>query len=168
MKIWMILGVLVALGAIAAAFKGNARPRRTYAYKAAELLSKGERAFADALEQCLPAGTRLLAKVNLADLLKPASARDGGARFKISQKHVDFVIVDSNWSVVAAIELNDKTHDAPQRRERDEFLKDACEGAGVRLHFVRAASRYDPATLRGLFQPTPLPVTAKPPGAAAT
>lgn len=157
MKTWTILGVLIALGALAASLKGGARARRSYSYKSAPILTKGERAFADALEQCLPSGARLLAKIRLADLLTPAATRDRGAFLKISQKHVDFVVVNKDWSVLAAVELNDKTHDAPQRRERDEFLKSACDGAGVPLHIVRAAVRYDLASLRALFEPPTMP-----------
>jgi len=109
-----------------------------------------------------------LAKIRLADLLKPASTRDRGAFLKISQKHVDFLVVNKEWSVVAAIELNDRTHDAPHRRDRDEFVKSACEGAGVPLHIVRAASRYELASLRGLFEPPTLSVSENPPRVPAS
>ena len=60
---------------------------------------------------------------------RPASTRDRGAFLKISQKHVDFLVVNKEWSVVAAIELNDRTHDAPHRREitsGTHDLKSAC------------------------------------------
>lgn len=155
METWHIIAALIILAIIAAALKGKASARRTYTYKAAPILTKGERAFADAIEQCLPPGARLLAKVRLADLLNPASARDRAAFLKISQKHVDFVITDRQWNVIAAVELNDKTHDAPNRKTRDAFLKAASEGAGLRLHFVTARATYDTAELQSLVQPHP-------------
>jgi hypothetical protein len=42
-----------------------------------------------------------------------------------------------------APELNDRSHDSARRRARDEFLRQAFAAAGVPLHFVRAAARYD-------------------------
>lgn len=169
MEIWQIFVALTVLALLAAALKGKARARRTYAYKAAELLTKGERAFADALDQCIPPGARLLAKVRMADLINTAPARDRGGFSKISQKHMDFVVTTRDWTVLAAIELNDKSHDARDRRERDDFVQKACEGAGIRLHFVRAAARYDLEALRALFQEARQPAQGQPaPPARAT
>lgn len=162
MKIWLIFAALIVLAIVAAALTRKAGKRRTYAYKAAPILTKGERAFADALEKCLPPGARLLAKVRMADLINTASAHDRGAFSKISQKHMDFVITARDWTVLAAIELNDKSHEAQHRRHRDEFIQKACEGAGIRLHFVRAAARYDLEALRALFQEPQSPALAPP------
>jgi hypothetical protein len=107
------------------------------------LLSNAERAFAAALEAALPPGARLLAKVRIADMIKPANASDRPAFFRISQKHLDFVVTTRDWKPLAAIELNDRSHDSARRRARDEFLRQAFAAAGVPLHFVRAAARYD-------------------------
>lgn len=167
METWHVIAALIILAIIAAALKSKAGPRRSYAYKPAPILTKGERAFADAIEQCLPPGARLLAKMRLADLLNPASARDRGAFLKISQKHVDFVITARDWTVLTAIELNDKSHHAQHRRDRDAFIQKACEGAGIRLHFVRAAARYDLEALKELFQ-EPRPAEPAPPAPPAS
>lgn len=148
MKIWLIFAALIVLAIVAAALTRKAGKRRTYAYKAAPILTKGERAFADALEKCLPPGARLLAKVRMADLINTASAHDR--------------ITARDWTVLAAIELNDKSHEAQHRRHRDEFIQKACEGAGIRLHFVRAAARYDLEALRALFQEPQSPALAPP------
>lgn len=155
METWHIIAGALLLIGIAGAFKSATRGRRTYAYSSAPILSKGERAFADVLEQCLPQGARLLAKVRLADVLNPASPRDRGAFLKISQKHIDFVITARDWTVLAAIELNDKSHDAPGRQARDAFIGKAFEGAGIPLHFVRARAKYDPTELQRLWAPQP-------------
>jgi hypothetical protein len=163
METWHIIVALIVLAIVAAALKGKGGSRRSYDYKPTPLLTKGERAFASAIQECLPPGARLLAKVRLADLITPTSARDRGAFLKISQKHVDFVIAAADWSVLAAVELNDKSHDAQHRRERDDFIRKACEGAGIRLHFVRAAARYDLAELRVLLLPPSPPAADLPP-----
>ena len=49
------------------------------------------------------------------------------------------------------IELNDKSHDTEHRRTRDAFMAEAFKGAGIPLHFVRAAARYDAESLKALL-----------------
>lgn len=165
MEIWL---AFIALAVVAAVLSAMAKKRpKAYEYRAAPILTKGERAFADALEPTLPAGSRLLAKVRVADLITPKTPREIAAFRKISQKHMDFVIADRAWKVIAAVELNDKSHEAPARRERDNFLRDAFAGAGVALHFVRAQARYEPAALTQLLATPEPPPTERPPQAAA-
>ncbi|MCA9343179.1 DUF2726 domain-containing protein, partial [Candidatus Saccharibacteria bacterium] len=56
---------------------------------------------------------------------------------KINKKTIDFVLVDKQtFQTVKLIELNDRTHNYKKRAERDRFLKQACEAAGVELEFV--------------------------------
>src|SRR5688572_6728523 len=102
MEAWHIFAVLIALAAVAAALSRAARTRRNYAYKRAPILTNAERAFADALEPCLPTGTRLLAKMRVADVITAAASGDRGAFSKISQKHIDFVVTARDWTVIAA------------------------------------------------------------------
>lgn len=157
-----IFAVLITLAVVGAVLKAKAGRDRTYAYTAAPLLTKAERAFAEALEPCLPPDSRLLAKVRVADVISAARAGDRGAFSKISQKHLDFVIATRDWTVIAAVELNDKSHAEPKRAERDRFLEEAFRGAQVPLHFVRAAARYDATALRTLILPTPEPAPTAP------
>jgi len=57
---------------------------------------------------------------------------------KINKKTIDFVLVDKQtFQTVKLIELNDRTHKYKKRAERDEFLKQACETAGIELEFVK-------------------------------
>jgi very-short-patch-repair endonuclease len=48
-----------------------------------------------------------------------------------------------------AIELDDRTHQRPDRRDRDTFVDRALATAGVPILRVPAAARYDPAALKG-------------------
>lgn len=170
---------LIVLAVIAMAFKLLSRrpPRRDHAapgfpvgpdspaaqpkeyrYRpAAALLTRGEQAFAAALERGLHPGTRMLAKVRVADVITPANAAERGAFARISQKQLDFVIVNSaDWTVLAAIELNDRSHDTPERRERDALLASNFRSAEVPLHFVRAQANYGTLELTRLL---PVPAT---------
>lgn len=56
---------------------------------------------------------------------------------KINKKSIDFVLVEKQTlNTVKLIELNDKTHNYKKRAERDTFLKQVCNTAGVELEFV--------------------------------
>ena len=52
-------------------------------------------------------------------------------------------------AIALAIELDDKTHLAPDRRARDLFVDRALGAAGIAILRVQAAARYD---VRGLTQ----------------
>ena len=75
--------------------------------------------------------------MRLADVVKcPDELWDEPEGRRVSQKHVDFVLYDPWTSGIAAvIELDDRSHDEPQRRRRDRFLNEAlflrgsCAGA---------------------------------------
>jgi very-short-patch-repair endonuclease len=88
-------------------------------------------------------------KVRLSDLIGcSAQGWREGFGAKISQKHVDFVLVHAETSAIAlAIELDDKTHLAPDRRARDLFVDQAMGAAGIAILRVQAAARYDLASL---------------------
>jgi very-short-patch-repair endonuclease len=71
---------------------------------------------------------------------------------KILAKHVDFVLCDpESLAPLLAIELDDASHDRPERKERDEFVDHAFESAGLPLLRIRNGSSYDPAALRQLI-----------------
>ena len=46
---------------------------------------------------------------------------------------VDFLLVDQSFSPLVCIEINDKTHEEPERIKRDLFVKEACAAAGIPL-----------------------------------
>ncbi|MBB5319972.1 DUF2726 domain-containing protein [Marinobacter oulmenensis] len=102
-------------------------------------MSHAEGSFFQVLETALPADQyRLFGKVRVEDLIvvKSGLSREGrqSARNRIRSRHVDIVVVDSKTFVpVWAIELDDKSHRAKDRQERDEFLDRAFEAAGLPL-----------------------------------
>jgi hypothetical protein len=53
------------------------------------------------------------------------------------------VLYDSHTTaIVAAIELDDRTHDHADRRKRDRFLDAVLNSTGVPLLRIRASARY--------------------------
>ena len=64
---------------------------------------------------------------------------------RIKAKHPDFVVCDpSDMSVKFAIELDDSSHKQSKRMDRDAFLNDAMQSAGIPLHRFAVKREYDP------------------------
>lgn len=118
-----------------------------------KLLSRGETAFFHVLSEVASGQWLVMCKVRLADIVT-CKERDwfqghGGA---ISQKHIDFVLCSPDDSaIVLAIELDDRSHLAPDRKKRDKFLDEVLVTAGIRLLRIRARSAYEGTLLDRLL-----------------
>lgn len=115
----------------------------------AVLLTAGERRFFhDGLK--LAIGERYLVsfKVRLADVITVKDWQSSYGR-KIAQKHLDFVLVTPQATrIVAAIELNDASHESADRKQRDAFIGDALKSARVPLITFPIYRKYDPEKIR--------------------
>jgi len=102
-------------------------------YRKAEFLSPAEKDFLRALDTSVGAKYRIFTKVRLADIISPVPGDKWQSRFnRISAKHVDFLLCGlTNGEPSCAIELDDRTHTASSRVERDDFLVHALKSAGV-------------------------------------
>lgn len=117
------------------------------------LFTPAERSFLGALEQALGDELRLFGKVRVADVVKVEGAGDRSARQRafnrISAKHFDFLLCrPGDLAVVAAVELDDHSHGARKRRDRDDFLREVCEAAGLPLVNIAARRSYSIEELR--------------------
>lgn len=92
----------------------------------------------------------LFSKVRIADLLYVTTKENWRTHFnKISQKHVDFVLLDKkNLSPILLIELDDPSHNRKDRIERDMFVDDAYENAGMNILHIKTAKSYDKNELK--------------------
>ncbi len=111
------------------------------------LLSKAEQAFYQALHMGLSDQYLILMKVRVADVLKPqtgiSKSEWQSAFSKISCKHFDFLLCSpTSYEIIAAIELDDRSHQLTNRRARDQFLNSACESANFALIRIRARKIY--------------------------
>ena len=148
-----------------------------------DFLSPAEQSFYQVLRTV--GGERLLIcpKVALADLF---FAKTGDYRQnriflnRIDRKHVDFLLCEpKTMRPVVGIELDDKSHDRPERQERDEFVDGVFAAAKLPLVRVPAKRGYAGGELNNLlrqyFQTGPLAgvppsselVTSPTPGMAA-
>lgn len=126
----------------------------SYPYESAgPLLTAAERNFHLSLEKAIPSGYVLTFKVRIGDVLKVRKGLDRKRamimRSKIQQKHFDFVFCrKEDMSVACCVELNDASHNRADRVKRDEFVRAACEAAGVPLLEVKAGRSYAVEDLR--------------------
>lgn len=74
-------------------------------------------------------------KVRLSDIIKPKSGEKNYQTLlnKIQSKHVDFVICDQNMYIKAIIELDDSSHNRPDRIERDKFVDTILQSVGYKV-----------------------------------
>jgi hypothetical protein len=113
-----------------------------------QLLSERERALYQRLVEALP-NHIVLAQVQLLQLLKFKGGRRGYAIFnRISRLSLDFVVLMPDTSIVAAIELDDATHEREDRRRADARKNHALRSADIPLIRWQAKSLPDAAAIR--------------------
>ena len=121
------------------------------------LCSPAERSFLGVLEQLIDDKYRILLKVRLADLLEIEKGVSKSLRQsafnRISRKHVDFVVCGKNdLSILGVIELDDQSHKAVKRQERDSFLDSAMNAAGIPILHIQAQKTYSISDIRQQIQ----------------
>ena len=116
-------------------------------YTARSLVSPAERSFFGVLDRAVGDRALILVKVRLGDILavRPGLSRSSRASAwnRIRQKHVDFVLCSrTTLDVLAAVELDDASHGAPARRNRDLFVDRALAAGGIPVHRFSARGAY--------------------------
>lgn len=86
-------------------------------------------------------GYTVFTKVRLLDLVEPKKGTQKYKTYfyKIQAKHIDFVLCD-NVKLVAQvlIEIDDSSHDTPERMERDKFVDEVVQSVGYKIIHTRA------------------------------
>jgi hypothetical protein len=140
---WLIplIVVLVVVVAAAVALKTRSREAEAYPYVMTRaLFSPAERSFLGVLDDAIGQEYRVFGKVRVADIVEPQWGLDRSNRQtalnRTQAKHFDFVLcAQTDLSVVCVIELDDRSHQAQRRQERDAFLAGLC--AKISLPLVR-------------------------------
>jgi hypothetical protein len=120
-----------------------------------DFMSPAERSFYHVLKGVV--GTRYLIapKVGLADLFYVKSGDPREYRVftnKIDRKHVDFVLCDlQNLAPLAGIELDDKSHEREDRKQRDDFVEGVFAAAGLKLLRIRVQRGYQPQEVAAML-----------------
>ena len=93
--------------------------------------------------------------VRIADLIRVESQTRNyrGWLNKILAKHIDFVLCHpGTLEPVVCIELDDVSHNRPERIERDEFVNHAFESAGLPLIRIETQPQYKSREIRDLIE----------------
>lgn len=155
-----VLIVLLVFAAILTGLVRRFARRRSVAHvsllpyrKRGHLCSPAERSFLGVLDRAVGNEYRIFAKVRVADVLAVESGGDRASRQRtfnrISAKHFDFVLcAPGDLAIVAAIELDDGSHDRDARKARDDLVGSAASGAGLTLLRFPAQRAYSIAELR--------------------
>ena len=157
--IWLIVVVILVVGGaiILPLFLGNRdsdeedEEKSLYQYGPKKFfMTRAEHEFYDVLGQAVSADFRIFAQVHLPTIIEHKIAgQNWKAAFKnINGKSVDFVLCDKEHvSPVLAIELDDKTHDRPDRMERDVEVEMMLKQAGVPLLRIENNGGFSPSTV---------------------
>jgi very-short-patch-repair endonuclease len=115
------------------------------------LLTKAELNFYDTLEPiCHELNLTLFAKVRMWDLVTVIAKNNITAyQNKVKSKHIDFVICDTRTlKPIICIELDDKSHNRADRKERDRFIDEVLSSSGYTVLHVPCASSYNKDIIR--------------------
>lgn len=152
MKWLFVIGIaLVLIPVLLAVLKRSAGNEvRGGTFGPRQALSRNEQAMYWRLTAAFPPTEYVvLAEVSFGALLV---AKGGASRYSFAQKRADFVLLDKAFQVLAAIELDDSSHNG--KEQRDEARDAMLTAAGYRV--LRYRSIPDPERLRAdLIAPDP-------------
>jgi very-short-patch-repair endonuclease len=128
--------------------------RAEHAYKLRDdFLSPAEANLFRLLREVTADWALICPKVRLADLVYAPRQEHRQAAFnRVSRKHLDFVLCDAvTLRPAVAIELDDRSHERPDRRERDAFVDDVLARAGLPLVRISVQRSYDSHALAAML-----------------
>lgn len=109
-------------------------------YQKKNFMTNRERFFFNLLHSEFHQDFFIFSQVRMVDIIIPIFDKDTQynsyikAFRSISQYHIDFLIVDkTNFSIVCAIELDDYSHDLPDRIKRDNKINRIFKFTGITL-----------------------------------
>lgn len=114
------------------------KPDITKLYVPKPVLTKREYDFYKKLKPLADkCGLCIYTKVRLADLIEPKPKSENPLWMecfnKIKAKHIDFALADDDTNIIVLIELDDRSHERPDRIERDDFVNAVLKNTGYTL-----------------------------------
>lgn len=138
---WLVWIILLAGIVFVLVFRGFFRKKERLPYKKKQfLLNISERKVFEFLSAALPNDYVIFPQIGLKSIIRTtARGRDFRSyQNRIDKKIVDFVIFEkTNLVPVLAIEYDGPTHGRADRKERDKFVDDALESAGMKIIHIK-------------------------------
>lgn len=129
--------------------------KEQYAYIAkTHIMSNAELSFYHCMKSMLSSEHAIFTKVRMEDIINADKEAENsyGLRGRIKSRHIDFVICDAQTGKIQrAIELNDQSHNRRDQQERDKFVKQAFETAGIKLLTMKCQKSYSREDIEKLF-----------------
>jgi hypothetical protein len=155
----LLVFALIGALAIFGGYRRSSMASAPWPFYLKRLLTQPEQVLYHRLVKALP-NHIVLAQVQVSRVLGIKK----GSRFhewnnRINRMTYDFVICDKSFAVIAAIELDDKSHESERRRDTDAKKNKATVDAGLKLIRWKVKSLPDEAMIqREIFQKdAPLP-----------
>ena len=106
-------------------------PAEPYLYEVKpSIVTANEKQYLAAIQNSVGNEYYVLPQVSLAAIIN----RTDAARYRNELfRNVDFLVTDLNYKPRLIVEINDQTHNTPDRRKRDERVAQICEEAGMPL-----------------------------------
>ena len=120
-----------------------------------QLVTRSELRFYKSLTKAVQEDLEIFAMVRIADLLRVEKGHKHRRKWlnKILAKHIDFVLCDpGSLQPRVCIELDDPSHQRPDRIERDVFVNQAFESAGLPLLRIPTEPSYRAREIRELIE----------------
>ena len=111
------------------------------------LMNKTESALFFELKNQIPKNYYIFPNMRLADIIETINNANyyeiKKRNHKIMPKHIDFVICDSTFKPIVAIELNGKSHNNYERMEKDEEKKEILKEANLPLVTIKVGDNFN-------------------------
>lgn len=151
---YIIIGLIVVVAVAVAISRGgfaDVEEKAKYRYNRKNFfLTRAEHECYDALVEAVGTEYRIFAQVHLPTLVDhTVRGQDWRAALAhINRKSVDFVLCDKAYlSPKLATELDDKSHERPDRQERDREVERILHEAGVPLLRIENRGNLNPSEL---------------------
>jgi hypothetical protein len=149
---WLGLAILVAVILLMQIW---ALPRNLPYLARGQLVTKSELKFYKSLSKAVQDDFQIFAMVRIADLLRVEKGNKHRRKWlnKILAKHIDFVLCDpGSLKPIVCLELDDVSHQRPDRIERDKFVNLAFKSAQLPLLRIPTQTEYKSQEIRELIE----------------
>ncbi|MGJ8621086.1 MAG: DUF2726 domain-containing protein [Methylophilaceae bacterium] len=134
--ILLFLGLIVFFFVVIASKAGTPLPQlqeEIWPYYSKKSLTQPEQVMYHRLVEALP-DKIILAQVQLSRFIGVNKGHDFNSWFnKINRMSIDFLVCEKDFSIIAAIELDDNSHNRPDRQDADDKKNKVLTAAKVRL-----------------------------------
>ena len=131
----------------------NLANQKDYFYNKKSIMRDDERYLFEILCKTIPPGYFVFPQINLSHIIGVKNnIKDHDNLFRaIDHRSLDYVIFDSNFSPVIAIELNGESHFQYSRQNRDEAVKNILEKSKIKLITIQKANRYEQTHIQNII-----------------